>query len=688
MTEDTTLTLNYKMVNGAWTPTVTRTNTTLFRSVGTGSTTDLRLQDSGADRRLRIRPAPGIYGVSDVTITITGDAGGPTQSTFQVTVVPRAVADNLLGIPGTPSTFDVLRNDTKPQPGTLVALQGFTQPAHGTLVEGSVPGTLRYTPSNGFTGNDTFTYTSIYNTGDTATATGYITVQNHLQVDAKHLDIRMNHVNGVWSNEVHAELNFGTPEAGGSSNPTILDFDEALVMANPASIMTLSGALDPSLYSFIGVPPGSSVWNLPQSSKSGVSWPGISSESIAAGTFARYTPTGDWRATAETDWIRFELVGYRIPGNAVFSMWDGGGPNGTPRVWFDSIDGINGPNETTHGTNPSDTFWTYINTHAHMNWMFTHPGRYELDVRSKALINNGGTLVEVTSPVNTLHFMVYGTGDTSTTGPLREAPPIAQNDAVTVIEDSSAIPLAVLGNDRSDPDPLEALTITAITQPLHGTSSITGGGLGLSYIPAANFNGGDSFTYTVTDEHGGMATASVAITVTAVNDPPVFKGYSFQTGRNQNATILLATLLAQASDPENDVVTLDSVTPISTARGSITLRATDLVYVPPLNGVGQDSFTATFSDSQGATSTGQVQVEVTGSPMSVNERNLVRLPNGHVQISFIGTPAAPYRIERSTDLVQWIPLAGVSIADLNGSAAFLDSEAPSDKAFYRARPSP
>ena len=509
MTEDTSLTLYYKM-GGEWTLTVTRTNTTLFRTVGTGSTSDLRLQDSITDRRLRLRPAPGIYGESNVTITITGDPGGPTQSTFKVTVVPRAIADNLLSVPGRTSTFDVLRNDTKPQPGTTIALQSFTQPANGSIVAGSVPGTLRYTPTNGFTGNDTFTYTSIYNTGDTATTTGYIIVQNHLPIDLKHTDIRMNYENGVWSDEVRSDLNFGTPEAGGSANPTILDFDEALLMVNPASISTLSTALNPAAYSFVGTPLGQPFWNLPQASKAGsVLWLGISSESIATGTFAAYPPTGDPRATANAAWVRLELVDFRIPEGAHFSMYQD--DLSGPKAFWDSIDGVNGPNETTHGNNVSDTFWTTVGSHAHMNITFTKPGHYEIDCRSKAFVNQGGNLVEVTSPVNTLNFMVHGIGDPSTLTLLTETPPTLVDDAATVAANSGPTSIAVLTNDLPSPDSLEALEITSITQPSHGSASIMNETV--SYQPASGFAGADSFTYTVTDEHGGTATATVQITV-------------------------------------------------------------------------------------------------------------------------------------------------------------------------------
>jgi surface-anchored protein len=515
MQADGTLTINYQMGDGSWTPSVARTNTALFRSVGTGSTNDLRLGGAGANRTLRLRPAPGLYGGSDLTITITGAPGGATSSTFHVTVTPRAVADNLLGVANRISTFDVIRNDTQPQSGTVITLQDFTQPAHGALVAGTIPGTLRYTPEPGFSGNDSFTYTSSYDTGASATATGYVTVAPYLAVDAAHLDLRMNYVNGFWSNEMHTDLPFGTPNAGGSQNPTILDFDEVLMMANPASIITLPTTLDPALYSFLGTPPGASLWNLPQVSKAGVLWPGISTESIAAGTFANYAPTGDARATANAAWVRFELRGYRIPANAVFSMYQSGT---TPTVFWDSIDGINGTAETTHGANVSDTFWINTNpqTHAHTNWTFTHPGHYEIDFQTKAFVNEGGNLVEIASPVNTLHFMVYGNGDSTAPGPLAETPPTLADDTAVCTENAGPVTIAVLANDHSGPDFLEALTVTDVTHGSHGTTGLSPDGQAVRYTPAPNFSGLDSFTYTATDEHGGQATATVTVAVHAL----------------------------------------------------------------------------------------------------------------------------------------------------------------------------
>ena len=53
----------------------------------------------------------------------------------------------------------------------------------------------------------------------------------------------------------------------------------------------------------------------------------------------------------------------------------------------------------------------------------------------------------------------------------------------------------MLAND-TDPDPGTTLTVTAKTNGAHGTVSCAPGG-SCTYTPAANYNGPDSFTYTV-----------------------------------------------------------------------------------------------------------------------------------------------------------------------------------------------
>jgi hypothetical protein len=97
--------------------------------------------------------------------------------------------------------------------------------------------------------------------------------------------------------------------------------------------------------------------------------------------------------------------------------------------------------------------------------------------------------------------------------------PVAANDTVTVAEDSGANAVNVLANDTDAEG--DALTVTAKTDGTNGTVAITGG-TGVTYTPDTNFNGSDSFTYTVSDGRGGTQTATVSVTVNAVNDAPTF----------------------------------------------------------------------------------------------------------------------------------------------------------------------
>lgn len=99
---------------------------------------------------------------------------------------------------------------------------------------------------------------------------------------------------------------------------------------------------------------------------------------------------------------------------------------------------------------------------------------------------------------------------------LNNSDPVAEDDYVTVVEDSIDNQINVLANDYDSND--DNLTITSITQPLHGFS-LTDGSY-VYYTPDQNYNGIDTFVYTISDGYGGNDTAIVYLTVTEVNDPP------------------------------------------------------------------------------------------------------------------------------------------------------------------------
>ena len=97
------------------------------------------------------------------------------------------------------------------------------------------------------------------------------------------------------------------------------------------------------------------------------------------------------------------------------------------------------------------------------------------------------------------------------------SPPVAVNDTATVDEDSF-VAVNVLQND-SDPDN-DTLSSSIVYEPVQWIGFRKQRNFDL-YTPDANFNGSDSFNYTINDGNGNTDTATVSITVDAVNDNPV-----------------------------------------------------------------------------------------------------------------------------------------------------------------------
>ncbi len=97
-------------------------------------------------------------------------------------------------------------------------------------------------------------------------------------------------------------------------------------------------------------------------------------------------------------------------------------------------------------------------------------------------------------------------------------PPLdAADDTLTLPEDGSALINLTANDTFAD---ASALTVTILTGPSHGTFVDQGDGT-YKYTPAADYNGADSVSYRLSD---GITsdTATLAITVTPVNDAPKF----------------------------------------------------------------------------------------------------------------------------------------------------------------------
>ena len=100
----------------------------------------------------------------------------------------------------------------------------------------------------------------------------------------------------------------------------------------------------------------------------------------------------------------------------------------------------------------------------------------------------------------------------------------------------------------TDADVGDSLTYS-YSQPAHGT--LTGAGPNLTYTPAANYNGGDSFTYSATDSHGVTSTvATGTLTVSAVNDAPIAVNGSATTPEDTAASVDLTPLASDVETPD------------------------------------------------------------------------------------------------------------------------------------------
>lgn len=186
------------------------------------------------------------------------------------------------------------------------------------------------------------------------------------------------------------------------------------------------------------------------------------------------------------------------------------------------------------------------------------------------------------------------------TSPPNDAP-VAMADAATTLEDTP-VTVPVLAND-SDPNG-DPLTVAAITQGTHG--AVTTDGTAVSYTPTLNSYGPDSFAYTVSDGQGGAATATVTVSVTALNDAPVAMADAATTAEDTPVTV---AVLANDTDPDGDPLTVSAVSPAG--HGAVSTDGSTVAYTPWLNFQGSDSFAYTVSDGQGGTATATVTVTVT-----------------------------------------------------------------------------
>ena len=182
------------------------------------------------------------------------------------------------------------------------------------------------------------------------------------------------------------------------------------------------------------------------------------------------------------------------------------------------------------------------------------------------------------------------------------------NDSLTTNEDTAISANVLTGTNGATADSFEGTPVlTGVTQGANGSVTFLANGT-VTYTPTANFNGTDSFTYSITS--GGVTeTATVTVTVTAVDDPTVVTGGTSGTG-NEDTTVT-GTLTATDVEGLSDGTVFTVSTNATNGTASIDPATGLWSYTPTADYNGSDSFTVTITDDAGNPRTQVISVSVT-----------------------------------------------------------------------------
>jgi VCBS repeat-containing protein len=207
-------------------------------------------------------------------------------------------------------------------------------------------------------------------------------------------------------------------------------------------------------------------------------------------------------------------------------------------------------------------------------------------------------------------------------------PPVAMDDTGETLS-TVAISINILSND-TDPES-DTLSVVVDDSNTQGAVTLNANNT-VTYDPTGAFNltsgqqAFDSFTYTIDDGNGGIDAATVLITVTGPNNPPVAMDDAVQTTEESSINI---NVLSNDTEPDGQQMTIESFDATGT-RGRVTLNADQTFTYSPdgqfetlgVSEQAQDTFTYTVRDEIGDIDTATVTVTVNGlndAPNAVND---------------------------------------------------------------------
>ncbi|MFO0818971.1 MAG: tandem-95 repeat protein [Pirellulales bacterium] len=213
-----------------------------------------------------------------------------------------------------------------------------------------------------------------------------------------------------------------------------------------------------------------------------------------------------------------------------------------------------------------------------------------------------------------------------------------QPDTFNVNEDSTNNTLTPLANDSLPAGSAATLTITQVgATDKGGTVTIAADGKSVRYTPAANFNGAEHFTYTVT-AGGETSTSTVTVTVQPVNDPPTAVADSVIIPEDSTNNILDVLANDLQTPDTGETLRVTAVATPTNGTTSVGPNGAHVVYTPRAGFLGTDTIVYTLSDGNGGTAQGTVTVTVSNSadpPVAVNDTATVNEDSENTTINVL-----------------------------------------------------
>jgi len=248
--------------------------------------------------------------------------------------------------------------------------------------------------------------------------------------------------------------------------------------------------------------------------------------------------------------------------------------------------------------------------------------------------------------------------------------PVGGNKSYNATEDTPLSVTAASGvlQGASDPDG-NAISAILVSNGTKGTVTLNADG-SFSYVPNANANGSDTFSYQVRDQYGALSSIYTAtINIAGVNDAPVAQNGAVTTAED---TAVSGSVTATDIDSPSLTYTLVS----GPSNGTVVLNTDGTyTYTPGANYNGSDSFR--FSASDGSLNSNDGVVTITITPVNDAPIGLDKTYNGVLGgtttvSASTGLLAGAYDPDGDTMTVSLVrgPIAGSVVLNPDGSFTY------------------